>query len=171
MAWYDSSKLKIHPGINIGLQYIINKSEYIPKLQLHQHSLLTRKVFYRHNLLAQVFFSISSRSSLSPHHLHLQVISIFKSPSSSSHLHLDLDLHSIWIIINGSGSSLDRDHLWSIISGSGSSLNLDHLCWIINTESSRVLSHDSSHHRKFYRANPFSWWMHIYRANPFSYWM
>ena len=30
--------------INIGVQYIIYKSEYISKLQLHQHSLLTRKV-------------------------------------------------------------------------------------------------------------------------------
>ena len=29
--------LQIDPGINIGLQYIRNTSEYIPKLQLHQH--------------------------------------------------------------------------------------------------------------------------------------
>ena len=37
-----SIKLQIHPGINIGLQYIRNTSEYILKLQLDQHSLLTR---------------------------------------------------------------------------------------------------------------------------------
>ena len=28
--------ITIHPGINIGLQYIRNTDEYIPKLQLHQ---------------------------------------------------------------------------------------------------------------------------------------
>ena len=28
---------QLHPGINIGLQYIRNMDEYIPKLQLHQH--------------------------------------------------------------------------------------------------------------------------------------
>ena len=28
---------QIHPRINIGLQYIRNMDEYIPKLQLHQH--------------------------------------------------------------------------------------------------------------------------------------
>ena len=129
------------------------------KLKIHQLSLLTRKVFSRHNLSARVFFFVSSGSSSSLHHLHLQVISIFKSPSSSSHLHLDLDHHSIQIIITGSGSSLDLDQLWSIISGSGSSLNLDHLCQIIITRYSWVLSHDSSCHRKFYKANPFSCWL------------
>ena len=134
-------------------------SEYILKLQIYQHSLLTRKVFSQHNLSAQVFFSVSSGSSSSLRHLHLQVISIFKPPSSSSHLHLDLDHHSIWIIITRSGSSLDLAHLWSIISGSRSSLDMDHLCWIINTESSWVLSHDSSRHRKFYRFSPFSCWL------------
>ena len=81
---------KIHPVINIGLQYIRNTDEYILKLQIHQHSLLTRKVFSRHNLSAQVFFSGSSLSSC--------------------HLHLDLDHHSIWIIITESRSSLDMDH-------------------------------------------------------------
>ena len=30
---------QIHPGINIGLQYIRNMDEYIPKLQIHQHRL------------------------------------------------------------------------------------------------------------------------------------
>ena len=39
---HDMTQLQILPGINIGLQYIIYTSEYILKLQLHQHSLLTR---------------------------------------------------------------------------------------------------------------------------------
>ena len=93
--------------INIELQYIRNTSEYILKLQLHQHSLLTTKVFSRHNLSAQVFFSLSSGSSSSP--CHLQVIFI-----------------QIWIITRYGLSSLDLDHhsIW-IISGSGTSL-LDH---------------------------------------------
>ena len=104
--------------------------EYITKLQIHQHSLLTRKVFSRHNFSALVFFYGSS------HHLHLQVIFIFKSYSSSSHLRLqvifvfksssssDLDHLSIWIIFTG----LDLDHhsIWIIFIGSASSLDLDH---------------------------------------------
>ena len=118
------------------IQYMNYTTGYIPKLQIHQHSLLTRKVFSRHNLSAQVFFSVSSRSSSSPR--HLQVIFIFKSYSSSSYLHLQV------IFIFGSGSSLD----------------LDHHCWIIMIgSSSQVLSHDSSRHRKFYRANHFSCWL------------
>ena len=99
-AWHDSITLQILPGINIGVQYT---SEYIPKLQIHQHSLLTRKVFSRHNLSTQVFFSVSSRSSSSPH--HIQVIFITLSGSLS----LDLDHHSIWII-SGSGTSLLDHH-------------------------------------------------------------
>ena len=58
-------------GISIRVQYIRYTDEYISKLQLHQHSLLTRKVFSRHNLTAQVFFSVSSS------HLHVQVIFIW----------------------------------------------------------------------------------------------
>ena len=41
------------------IQYMNYTSEYILKLQIHQHSLLTRKVFSWHNRLAQVFFSKS----------------------------------------------------------------------------------------------------------------
>ena len=82
-----------------GVQYIRYTSEYILKLQIHQHSLLTRKVFSRCNLSPQVFFSVSSGSSLS--HIHLQVIFIVKSSSSLSHI------HQFWII-TGSGSSLDH---------------------------------------------------------------
>ena len=96
---YDMTQLHYiySPGINIGVQYIKYTSEYIPKLQIDQHSLLTMKVFSWHNLLAWVFFSISSRSSSS--YLHLQVIFIFKSSSSSS-----LDHH--WIIINITASAI-----------------------------------------------------------------
>ena len=102
--------------------------KYIPKLHIHQHSLLTRKLFSRHIFSAQVFFSVSSGSSSSPH--HLQVIFIIRSGSSLDLDHhwtssLDLDHHHwIWIIITGSRSSLDLDHIWSIISGSGSSLDI-----------------------------------------------
>ena len=122
--------ITIHHRINIRLQYIRNTSEYILKLRLHQHSLLTRKVFSQHNLIAQVFFSVSYGSSSSLRHLHLQFISIFKSSLSSSHLHLQVIFTWIWIIVTGSGSSLDLDHLWSVISGSRSSLDLDHQHWI-----------------------------------------
>ena len=117
---------QIHPEINIRLQYIRNTDEYIPKLQIHQHSLLTMKVFSQHNLLAQVFFSVSSRSLL-----------------SSRHLHLDLDHHLICIIITGSRSSLDLDHHhWiQIITRSGSSLLDHHLIWIVTTGSSSSLDH------------------------------
>ena len=101
-------------------------SEYILKLHIHQHSLLTRKVFSRHNFSALVFFSGSS------HHMHLQVIFI-----------LDLDHHSIQIIITGSGSSslnLDHHSIWIIITRSGSSLDLDHHHWIqIITRSGSLL--------------------------------
>ena len=99
------------------IQYIKYISEYILKLQIRQHSLLTRKVFSRQNLSTQVFFFVSSGSSSS--HLCLQFIFIFRSSSSSSNLHLDLDHHSIWIIITGSGSSLDLNHhhCWIIITG------------------------------------------------------
>ena len=191
--------ITIHLGINIRLQYIRDMDEYIPKLQLHQHSLLTRKVFSWHNLSAQVFFSVSSRSSSGIHHLqihlHLQVIFIYKSSSSISHLYwiwIIMEHHhwiwiitrsgSSWNIITRSGWSLDLDHhgtssldldhlsIW-IISVGSSSLDLDpHSIWIITgyhhwisiitrSGSSLVMSHDSSCHRKFYRAIPFSCWL------------
>ena len=42
---HDMTQLhQILPGINIGVQYIKHTSEYIPKLQIHQHSHLTTKV-------------------------------------------------------------------------------------------------------------------------------
>ena len=129
-----------------------------PMLQIHQHSLLTRKVFFQHNFqhwssslywLDHLVICISSL-------LSLQVIFIFKSSSSfesgSSLDHhgtssLDLDHLSIWIIITRSGSSLDLDqHHWT---GSGSSLDLDldldHLLiWIITAGSGSSL--DLDHH-------------------------
>ena len=40
---------QVHLGINIGLQYIRNTSEYIPKLQLHQQ--------YNHYLNSTIFDS------------------------------------------------------------------------------------------------------------------
>ena len=142
-------------------------SEYILKLQIHQHSLLTRKVFFRHNFqhcssslyrldhLIIFIFKYSLSSSL----LRLQVSFIFfiffvffifksssKSSSSSSILH-----HGIWIIMTTGSSLLDHHHC--IIIKYGSSLDLDHhhRCYL-----RMVLSLDSSRHRKFYRANPFS---------------
>ena len=42
------------------IQYMKYTSEYILKLQIHQQSLLTRKVFSGHNSLPQVCFSGSS---------------------------------------------------------------------------------------------------------------
>ena len=140
---------QIHPGINIGLQQIRNTSEYITKLQLHQHSLLTRKVFSRHNLSAQVFFLVSSRSSSRPR--HLQVIFIWiqiitRSGSSS----LDLDHHSIWIIIIRPGSSLDLDHhfwIYIITRSRSSSLDLDHHHWIQIITQFGSSSLDLDHHR------------------------
>ena len=156
------------PRINIGVQYIRYTSECILKLQLHQHSLLTRKVFSRHNLSAQVFFSVSFGSSSSS--CHLQVIFIFRSSSSLIHLHLQV----IFIFKSSSswsGSSLNLDHHCWVTTAGSSSLDLDHhhSIWIITGSSSQVLSLDSSHHRNFYRASPFSCWMYIYRAIPFSY--
>ena len=82
------------------IQYMKYISEYILKLQTHQHSLLTRKVFSQHNLSAQVFFSVSSGSSSS--HIHRQVI-------TGSRSSLDLDHHSIYIITIGS-SLMDHHH-------------------------------------------------------------
>ena len=122
-AWHDSITSQILARINTGVQYIRYTSEYIPKLEIHQHSLLNWKVFSRHNLYSQVFFYVSSSI-----HLHLQVI---KSVSS-----LYLDHH--WIIIE-SRSSLDLEHHWIIIK-SRSSLDLNSQCWIITRSSSLVLS-------------------------------
>ena len=103
------------------------------KLQIHQHSLLTRKVFSRHNLLAWVFFFVSSGSSSI--YLHLQVILIIGFGSS-----LDIEHHWIWII-SGS-SSLDLDHHWNWITiRSESSLDHHHWIWIITRSGSSLLDH------------------------------
>ena len=99
--------------------------KYILKLHIHQHSLLTRKVFFLHNFQHKSS-SLSSGSSSSPR--HLQVFFIFKSYSSSSHLHVQV------IFIIGSGSSLDLDHHWTssldLDHHWTSSLDMDHHCWI-----------------------------------------
>ena len=88
--------------------------KYILKLHIHQHSLLTRKVFSQHNLSAQVFFFVSSGSSSSPR--HLQVFFIFKSSSYSSHRIWIITGHHhwIWIITTGS-SSLDHHGCYLMI--------------------------------------------------------
>ena len=117
MTLHDLFTLQILLDRNIGVQYIRYTNEYIPKLQIHLHSHLIRNVFSRHNLSAQVFFSVSFGSSSS--HLHLQVIFIVKSSSSS------LDHH--WIIIKF-GSSLDLEHHWIIIVASTISIKW---CYII----------------------------------------
>ena len=100
--------------------------------------------------LVMVFFSVSAGSSHHLHlnssdsssHLHLQIIFIFKSSSSSN-----LDHLLIWIIMG--------HHYWIwIITRSGSSLGI--ITW---SGSTQVLSHDSSRHRKFYKAIPFSCWL------------
>ena len=136
--------------------------KYIPKLQLHQHSLLTRKVFSRHNFhhwssslyqLDHLIICIFKSSSYSSH-LHLQVFFIFKSSSS-----LDLDHLSIWIImehhhwiwiitehhhwiwINITGLDLDHHSIWINITG----LDLDHHSICIITTGSRS-SLDLDHH-------------------------
>ena len=127
------------PDRNIGVQYI---SEYIPKLQIHQHSLLTRKVFSWHNTSVQVLFYGSS-SKLDHHWI------IIKGGSSSK-----LDHH--WIIIKA-GSWLDHHQNW-IITGSSSKLDHHHyhcFCYL----NKMVLSLHSSHLKKFYRAIPFSCWL------------
>ena len=145
MTWLKY--ILIHPRINIRLQYIRNTSEYIPKLHIYQHSLLTRKVFSRRSFSAQVLFSVSSGSSSGlrhlQSHLHLQVIFIYNSSSFSSHLHLDLDHHSIWIITRSGSSSLDLDHHWIWVITGSSYLDLDHhSIWItITVSGSSLLDH------------------------------
>ena len=129
--------------------------KYIPKLHIHQHSLLTRKVLFRHNFqywsssLYQLDHLIISISSL----LSLQVIFIIKSSLSLSHLNLWIWIisqsGSSWDIITRSGSSLNLDHhhwiwihsIWIITAGS-SSLDLDHHCWTIITGSGSSLDLD-----------------------------
>ena len=99
-VWHDSITLLILLDRNIGVQYIRYTSEYIPKLQIHQHSFLTRKVFSWHNSLAKVFFYGSSLD-------HHQRWIIIETGSS-------LDHHQSWIIIE-TGSSSKLDHHWIVI--------------------------------------------------------
>ena len=74
-------------------------SEYIPKLQIHQHCLLTRKVFSWHNTSAQVFVTwsfIKARSSLDDHHR------IIKTGSSSLDHHQGFRYLSILLVTGSS---------------------------------------------------------------------
>ena len=113
-------------------------SEYVPKLQILQHSLLTRKVFFWHNFQhrSSSLYPLNHlvfKSSLSSSHLHLQAIIGSGSSLDLDHHRtssLDLDHLSIWIIITG----LDLDHhsIWIITAGS-SLLDLDHHSIWINT--------------------------------------
>ena len=121
-AWHDSITLQILPGIKIGVKYIRYTSEYIPKLQIHQQSHLTRKVLSWHNSSTQVFVTGSN-----------------------------MDHH--WIIIKA-GSSLDHHQNYII---TRSSSKVDHHCFCYLDQ--LVLSLNSTHHRKFYRARPFSFWL------------
>ena len=129
-----------YPDRIIGYQWnTIYTSEYILKSQIHQHSLLTRKVFSWHNSSAQVFFS-GSTSKLDHHWI------IIKAGSS-------LDHHQSWIM---TGSSSKLDHHWIIIKD-GSSLDHHHHCFRYLDQ--LVLSLNSTRHRKFYRVSPFSCWL------------
>ena len=116
------------------IQHIKYASEYISKLQINQHSLLARRVFSWHNSSTQVFFSGSSP-----------------------------DYHQCWII---TGSSSKLDHHWIIIKTRstlyhhriiikvGSSLDHHHHYFYYLNQ--LVISLNSSRHRKFYKAIPFS---------------
>ena len=125
----------ILPDRSIEVQYIRYTSEYIPKLQIHKHSLLTRKVFSQQNSSAQVFFS---RSPLDHH----QIWMIIGSSSKLYHHWIiikagsSLDHHKRCIII---GSSSKLDHHWIVIKY-GSSLD-HHQLWIITGSSSKIHHH------------------------------
>ena len=137
MTLHDLFTLLILTDRNIGVQYIRYTSEYILKLQIHQHSLLTRNVFSLTqfiNTILLLWIIIKAGSSLDQH----QVWIITRSTSS---------IDNLWIIIKV-GSSLDQS--W-IITGSSSSL--------LPLSRSKVLFLNSTRHRKFYRANPFSCWL------------
>ena len=140
-----------------------NVSEYILKLQLHQHSLLTRKVLSRHNFhrwsssLDLLIICISKSSCL-------QVIFIFmpssfgsvsssldhtRSETSLDHTRsgksLDHTRSGTSLDHTRSGtSSLDLDHhsIWIIITRFGSSMqDLDHhSIWIITAGSGSSLN-------------------------------
>ena len=131
MTWLNY--ITVLPRINIGVQYMKYIREYISKLQIHQHSLLTRKVFSRHKLLALVFFSVSTGSY---HHIHLQVVFIFKSSSSSSHIHLQV----IFIFKSSSSSSHLCLQVFFLFKSS-SSWDLDHHSIWITTAGSSLLDH------------------------------
>ena len=102
-TWLDY--INDSPYKKIGVQYIRYTSEYIPKLQIHQHSLLNRKVFSWNFLSAQVFFS---KSSLDHHQRWI----ITRSSSKLDHHRIiikarsSLDHYQSWIITGSSSSSL-----------------------------------------------------------------
>ena len=121
--------------------------EYIPKLQIHQHSLLTRKVFSWHNSSAQVFITRSS-SNLDHHWI---IIIITASSISIKWCYLSI------LLITGSSTEPTLFHV-------GCRLSL-HVGLPLQSQSFFILDVG------LYRANPFSYWMYLHRASPFSYWM
>ena len=67
------------------IKHIKYTSEYIPKLQIHQHSLLTRKVFSWNNSSSQVFITGSFIKGRSSSKLdHHWIIIVITSPTISS---------------------------------------------------------------------------------------
>ena len=113
MTLHDLFTLLILPDRNIEVQYIIYTSEYILKLQIHQHFLLTRKVFS----LTQFISTI------------LLLWIIIKAGSS-------LDQHQVWNITRSTSSP---NHHWINIKA-GSSSKLDHHQIIINITAFAVLN-------------------------------
>ena len=159
MTWLnyiiDTSQNKHRGTIHEICKWIHPEVTYTSTLPINREGIILTQFFITSLLL----WIISSSASSS--HIHIQVIFIFRLASSSSHLHfqvififksssyLDPDHRLIWIVITGSGSSLDLDHhhwiwiitrsgsspldldhhsIWIIITGSRSSLNLDHHC-------------------------------------------
>ena len=111
MTLHDLLTLLILPNRNIGVQYIRYTSEYISKLQIHQHSLLTRKVFSLTKFISTI----------------LLLWIIIKAGSS-------LDQHQVWIITRSTSSP---DPRWINIKARSSS-KLDHHQIIINIIASAI---------------------------------
>ena len=145
-----------HPRL-VTMKYNVKyTSQYIPKLQIHQHSLLTRNIFSWHNSSVQVFVTRSSSK---------------------------MDHHQIWIITRSS-SKLDHRQSWIIIvtavAISSKWCYLSNLL-VIGSSTVPALFHAGCTAlpcKDFpYKASPFSYWMqHLasrkdfpYRASPFSY--
>ena len=169
--------LPIGTSRNNQIQYMKYTSECILKLQIHQHSLLTRKVFSGHNSSAQVFVTgsfIKVGSSLDHHQSWI----IIASTISSKWFYLSI------LLIKGSSTKptlLHVDCRPSLHVGLHQQRQpffmLDVLPFSCKEFSYRAnpfsyqMQHLASRKDLNYRASPFSCWMYLYRANPFSCWM